>query len=306
MGKFERLYTFLLAAEDKNFTKVGKQLGISNVAVSKQINALESEVGMQLFIRSTKQVILTEAGEICYERAKKIAHEMQEMDALFSELRFEPAGPLKVGTSRFFAEKFIIPNLPEFLNKYSKIEMTLEYLERPPDLAKEELDVNIGHRYVGGPNDIIRRVGSSIYVLCASPQYLTRFGVPKHPQDLQKHRYLTHRMRNPDNVLIFDKGLEILVKPYLYFNDSLFMKSSALQGLGIIKLHKYAVAEELKRGTLVEVLQGFDTSEQVLYLAYQPYRHLQAKIRAFIDFFVPKISLEDFQFYHEDTQPSNL
>lgn len=288
MSKYERLATFILVADEKSFAKAGKIIGISNVAIAKQINNLEDELGVPLFIRTTKSILLTEAGKLCYEQAKQISKEMHEMDILFSGLRKEPFGPFKIGVSRYLSENFIIPHLLEFLEKYPKIEITLEHMERLSDLEKEGIDINIGHKYVGGLNDIIRRIGSTRYVLAASPRYLEKFGTPKNPHDLKKHRYLTHRMRIPNDTLKFDQQ-EVTLKPFLFFNDSSLMKTSALNHLGIIKLHRYTLKDELEKGTLVEILNGFDTSEQTLYLAYKPYRKVEAKIRCFIDFFLPKI-----------------
>ncbi|MFA6916799.1 MAG: LysR family transcriptional regulator [Parachlamydiales bacterium] len=294
MKRLEHLTTFLTVVKETSFAAAGRILGISTAAVCKQINALEKELGVQLLIRSTRRLNLTEAGHLYYIEAEKISAQINEMDALFSKVRGEPSGLLKIGTSRHFAAHHLFPHLPSFLEKYPKITLKIENIERIPDLTKEEIDINMGHRFVGGPNDIIKKIGSTKYVMCASPGYLKKFGIPKNPKELGKHRFITHTMRDPNNVLTFDQGLEIVLKPYLYFNDSMLMTESALQGMGIIKTHRPVVLSYLNAGELVEILQGFDTSEQPLYLAYQPFKHMQAKVRHFIDYFVPKIRAEYF------------
>lgn len=103
---------------------------------------------------------------------------------------------------------------------------------------------------------------------------------------------MTHRCRNPDNVLNFNKGKQIQLDPYMRFNDTLLMKLCAIQGLGIVKMHAYAVADALEKKQLVEILKGFDDSVHPIYLCYQPSRFVQPKIRRFIDFFVSKMPKE--------------
>lgn len=292
MNKLEHLTTFLIVVRESSFAAAGRVLGISTAAVCKQINNLEKNLGVQLLLRTTRKLTLTDAGHLYYKEAEKISLQINELDALFTEVRGEPSGVLKIGTSRHFAIQNLFPYIPEFLEKYPKITLKIENIERIPDLTKEQIDINMGHRFVGGSNDIIKKIGVTKYVLCASPQYLKQFGTPKKPKDLTKHRYITHTMREPNNVLVFDGGMEIVVQPHLYFNDSVLMTESALKGMGIIKTHYPVISNFLRSGELVEILKGFDTSPQPLYLAYQPLKHMQAKVRHFIDFFVPKIRLD--------------
>src|SRR5262249_11818606 len=100
--------------------------------------------------------------------------------------------------------------------------------------------------------------------------------------------------RSPDNVLQFKKGKQIQLEPYMRFNDTLLMKLCAIQGLGIVKMHAYAVADAIEKKQLVEVLKGFDDSVHPIYLCYQPARFVHPKIRHFIDFFVGKMPKEDY------------
>ena len=298
MSKLERLQTFVMVVEENSFSAASKRLKISNVAVTKQINALEADLGVQLLLRTTRKLNLTEAGRLCYEHAKTLSYQVQELEGAFSAMRAEPIGSLKVGCAPYMAQNYIIPHLSEFLKLYPKISLSLELNERIVDLAKERVDINIGHNLqaiTSDTQDIVRSVGSTRYVLCASPTYLERFGIPKKPKDLIKHRYITHSTRNPDNLLIFDNGVEVILKPYLGINDSRLMKFYAIQGEGIIKLHHYVLANELKEGKLIEILHGFDTNIFQIYLGYQPFKHMQTKIRHFIDFFIPKINITDYE-----------
>jgi DNA-binding transcriptional LysR family regulator len=110
----------------------------------------------------------------------------------------------------------------------------------------------------------------------------------KKPEDLIKHHYITHSMRVPADVLSFDNGQEIQIKPALWLNDAQAMLMCAIQDMGIVKLHDYMVTEALAKKQLVEVLSAYHKKEQPIYLYYQPSRYLQPKIRCFIDFYLER------------------
>jgi DNA-binding transcriptional LysR family regulator len=131
-----------------------------------------------------------------------------------------------------------------------------------------------------------RRVSSTRYILCASPSYIEKNGMPKTPQELSQHFYITHSMRKPNNVVTFKNEEKITLEPKLKLNDSFAMRESAILGLGIIKVHDYIVTDALKDGRLVELLQEYQEPEQSIFLYYQSGRYLLPKIRRFIDFFV--------------------
>jgi DNA-binding transcriptional LysR family regulator len=294
MGHLKRLTIFVKVVEENSFAGAARSLGITNAAVSKQVIALEDELKTQLLQRTTRRLDLTEAGKIYYDHAKRIVKEIDEIESLFLDMKAEPAGHLIVASARHFASVYLVPHLDEFLARYPKVSLELHILERITNLEREGIDINVGHAFVGGPDDIHRKIATTKYAYCASPAYLKKFGVPTKPEDLHNHRYITHQMRKPNNVLIFRDGKEIQLEPFLRINDSKIMIECARQGLGIIKLHRYAMAEEIKKGELQEVLEGWDTSIQPIYLCYQPQRYLHPKIRHFIDFFLTKISSERF------------
>lgn len=296
MNQLKRLNIFIKVIEEMSFAGAARKLGITNAAVSKQVIALEDDLKVQLLRRTTRKLEITEFGKIYYEHAKRIANELQEIENLFFDIRSEPSGNLKIASSWHFAECYLIPNLEEFLNLYPKLKVEMIIMERVPDLAKEGIDLNMGHTFVGGPDDIHKKIAETKYAYCAAPIYLKNYGTPQVPEDLLKHRYITHRNRVPDNTLKFRDGKEIRLEPFLRIDDSRIMIACAKQGLGIIKLHKYAVQEAIRKKELVEVLKGWDTSVQPIYICYQPHRYVQPKIRRFIDFFSSKVSDNKFDY----------
>ncbi|HAZ7572965.1 LysR family transcriptional regulator [Legionella sp. PATHC032] len=285
MSKFDQITYFIAVVEEHGFAAAARKFGVSTAAVSRQIARLEAELKAELLVRTTRKLSLTEIGARYYQQCKKALLELNEADIAIANSHNEAVGILNVTSSRYFAMRFILPYLPEFMDLNRKLQIKIELAERFPDLAQESVDVLFGVSMEGPPELVRKRVSTTRYVLCASPDYLAKNGIPKIPSDLAKHRYITHSMRNPDNLITFKGGEQIYVEPVLWLNDSRALCECAILGIGIIKLHEYIVAEALQDGRLIEILPEFRESNLSVYLYYQASRYLQPKIRRFIDFF---------------------
>jgi DNA-binding transcriptional LysR family regulator len=288
ISKIDRILTFIQVIEANSFIAASKKLGISNAAVSKQISLLEEELGVLLLHRSTRKLSLTEAGAMYFELSKKMVDNVKEMDNLISEVKGEPMGQLKVVSQRHFGEEFIVPYLKDFLLGYPKIRLNLGLGEYIPDLEKEGIDILIGMSIPTSLNEIQKKIGTTHYIMCASPEYLKKYGRPTAPKDMLKHHYINHAIRRPVNYLKFKDNEEILLEPYLLLNDTRAMRESAIQGLGIVKLHAYVVNEAIAEGKLVEVLKNYAEPIQPIYVSYPAQRIVPPKIRTFINYFVNK------------------
>ncbi|CUI16150.1 putative transcriptional regulator [Candidatus Protochlamydia naegleriophila] len=290
MPSIERLQTFVKVVEANSFVAVADQMKLSRAAISKQMSALEEEVGIKLIERTTRRLRLTETGEHYYKQSKEILNKLDEMENLALTLRKEPIGTLTLFCSRYFGEQYVVPHLGEFIQAYPKIKLNVQLGERIPDAAKEEIDIVIGMSISGPPEVIQRTISKTRYVLCASPTYLQQFGIPQKPLDLIEHRYLTHSMRTPDHLLTFGEEMHIHLDPFLRLNDAASLFTCALQGIGIVKLHYYMVEQALKEGTLVEVLKPYNQEIYPIYLYHLQNRYLTPKIRHFIDFLLTKVN----------------
>ncbi len=289
MTDFAQIKTFVLVSELGSLAAAARAIGISPAAVSKQLTRLEAELGMQLLIRSTRKLELTEVGINYCLQCKRILEEIEAASDLISQIKTVPKGILKVVSGRHFAISYIVPHVKEFLFKYPKIELNLELAERIPDLNTEAIDVLIGMSISPNENAIQKRIGTTSYSLCASPDYLEKFGVPEKPEDLKNHRYIAHSMRKPDNELIFHNKESVTLTPTLRVNDAETMLNFALDGLGIVKLHHYVVKKHLEQGSLYELLTSYNTSEVPIYVAYPQRRFIPSKVRCFIDFITEKM-----------------
>jgi DNA-binding transcriptional LysR family regulator len=289
MADLSHIKTFVLISELGSLAAAARTLGISSAAVSKQLTKLEEELGLQLLIRSTRKLELTEIGASYYLQCKRILEEVEAASALISQIKVVPNGILKVVSGRHFATSYIVPHVREFLLKYPHIELNLELAERVPDLSAEAIDVLVGMSISATGDAIQKRIATTFYSLCASPGYLKQFGIPEKPEDLKNHRYIAHSMRKPDNELLFHNKEKVVLSPYLRVNDTETMLNFALDGLGIVRLHHYLVKKYLEQGSLCELLGSHTTSEVPIYVAYPQRRFIASKVRCFIDFIIGKM-----------------
>lgn len=283
MNTLGLIQTFCKVAQYRSFTAVAKQLAISAAAVSKQISLLEADLGATLLERTTRKVSLTAVGEAYYREAQGILQALEQAKTVVMASQAEPIGTLRIKSSRFFAENIILPRMPDFTHQYPQIIVDMQIAEEVPHLLAEELDVVYGMSMQVASNSIQKKITTTRYVFVASPKYLERHGYPKKPADLQKHAYLTHSMREPNNSWTFASQETIHLNPILYLNDAAALCESACRGLGIVALHHYQVAKCLEEGTLIEL---FPENKQLIipvYLFYHPARFLQPKLRVWIE-----------------------
>lgn len=285
MSKFDRITFFISVVDEHGFAAAARKTGVSTAAVSRQVTALENELGIQLLHRTTRQISLTDVGKNYYLQCKKILGELEQAETEMAASKKEATGTLTIMANRYFAMTHILPKLSDFTKQNPKLHIDLQLAERFPNLDKEGIDILFGVSIEGSPELVRRRVTTTRYVLCASPSYLKKYGTPKKPSDLSQHRYITHSFRKPDNVIYFKDKKEIQVNPVLHINDSSALQECAIYGMGIVNLHDYMVTDAIKSKKLIEILREFQEPQKNIYLYYQQSRYLQPKIRKFIDFY---------------------
>lgn len=289
MVSVSQIKTFVLISERQSFARAARELGLSSAAVSKQLILLEKELGLQLIIRTTRSVELTEMGKSYLEQCKRILEEIDIATSLVEQMKTTPKGFLKVMSGHYFAASYIVPHLREFLALFPDIHIHLELVERIPDFNEELVDVLIGLSVSATGNVIQRKIATTRCCFCASPSYLDEFGTPKVPKDLTNHRHIIHSMRNPSDVLIFPNKEQVRIDPYICVNDSKTMVKLAQEGLGVVKAHYPLVRELLEQNKLVELLSEYVEREIPLYVAFPERRYVPSKVRSFIDFILTKV-----------------
>lgn len=277
------MQTFYQVATHQSLTMASRALGLSVAAVSKQINQLEIQLGVVLFTRSTRKVALTSIGEAYYHEVQNVFGALEQADSVINSVKAKPRGRLRVKSARFFAEKIILPRLPLFQQQYPDIVVDLQIAEEIPHLIEENLDVVFGMSVLLPTQAMQKKISSTRYVFCASPAYLGHYGYPKHLDDLQHHRYITHSMRQPNDEWVFPSGEKVLFKPSLYLNDAEAIVSCVKQGLGIALVHAYQIAESLASKEVLMLFPSLEMPMVPIFLYYHPARFMQPKVRVWID-----------------------
>lgn len=285
MNKLECIYAFIAVIEENGFAAAAKKHKVSTAAISRQISTLETHLGVSLLKRTTRKVSLTDHGQLYFMECKQTLAGLANAEALLTSSKQEARGQLHILSSPHFAENYLLPKLQTFMHSHPLLTVKIDLSERFPDFGKETVDIAFGIS-MEGPAELVRRqVASTRYVLCAAPSYLEKYGTPQTPKDLIKHQYITHTMRQPDDMIMLEGNNPIFVQPVLWLNDTRAMCESAILGLGIVRLHDYVVNDALAQGTLSEILPDFHRQTVPIYLYYQKSRFLQPKIRKCIDYF---------------------
>src|SRR6266568_3027961 len=187
---WDKLKVFHAAAEAGSFTHAGEQLGLSQSAVSRQVSALEQELGVSLFHRHARGLILTEQGELLHRTAHEVFMKLEAARAKLTDSRERPNGELRITTTPGIGVHWLTPRLGEFLDLYPEIHITLITSDEELDLAMREADVAVRLRQPVQPDLIQRKLFSVHFHAYASPDYLKRFGTPRNHEELDKHRIL--------------------------------------------------------------------------------------------------------------------
>ena len=284
MNTLGLIQTFSKVVQCASFTAAAKELDISAAAVSKQISLLEAELGVMLLHRTTRQVSLTETGETYYREVQLVLLALDKASGVIAAAKDEPSGLLRVKSARYFAEHIIIPRLAEYRATYPQVVVDLQIAEQIPHLLEEDLDVVFGMSAQVASNSIQKKITTTRYVFCASPKYLMAQGTPNQPADLAGHHYITHTMREPNDRWIFPSGETVYLKPVLYLNDAQAMLECAVNGLGVVALHHYQVAQALAKKELVEILASYRLPLIPVFLYYHPGRYMQPKVKTWVEF----------------------
>jgi DNA-binding transcriptional LysR family regulator len=293
MDKLKLMQTFKVIVEEGSIIQAAKKLGITKAAASKHLIELESNLNASLLIRSTRTQKLTEVGSEYYHSLRKIFTAIAETENNIFKSQEKPSGTLRITSHRYFGQQYIAPYLEEFCELYPQLRIDLELAERFPNLEQEEIDILFGIGYEGYDSLVRKKIASAYPILCASPLYLQKFGLPKRIEDLKSHRYITHSIREQDKITY--KNINIYLEPQTRLNDAQAMVQYAIKGLGIVKLHDYLVNEHIKNGELVEILAEFREPIKSIYVFYQKQNIIQPKIRCFLDFVYQKMNIENLE-----------
>ncbi|MGF6128552.1 DNA-binding transcriptional LysR family regulator [Pseudomonas frederiksbergensis] len=288
MNKLELLRTFVRVSEMSSFTLAGESLGLPRSTVSEHVQALEALLGTRLLHRTTRKVQATQDGLVLYERSKDLLSHMDEIEGLFKQDEASLAGRIRIDMPSIMARRFVMPRLPEFMDKHPHLELEISSTDRRVDLLSEGFDCVVR---VGAQPDqsvVARRVCDFAMVNCASPAYLQRYGVPRQLEDLAEHR-LVHYVgvlgSRSEGFEYEEEGKlhRVAMAGSITVNNSDGYESACLGGFGLIQAPVMGMQPYLLSGELIEVLPQWRAPSMEVSMLYARQRHLPLRVRAFMD-----------------------
>ncbi len=294
---FARLGVFLEVAEHGSFSAAGRLLGLSPSSVSRQIDALEDELGVQLFLRTTRALSLTEAGELLTGRAGALVGELQQLREELGHHAREPRGLLRISTSLTLGRRTLVPALPRLLARHPELRVELSMSNRFVDPVGEGFDLLVRLGRLRDSTLIARRLADHARVLVASPLYLERRGRPRRLSDLSDHECLHTRYESGGSTWRFRRAGEerrVRISGSFAADDADARLEVCLQGVGIALLPRWMVDSQLDDGSLVQVLPGFQATatefDPGIFAIHASGTRTPAKVRAALDFLVEVFS----------------
>ncbi|HAA92053.1 MAG: LysR family transcriptional regulator [Rhodospirillaceae bacterium] len=286
---------FVMAAEMLNISAAGRQLGLAPAVASARLSKLEKQLGADLLHRSTRKVSLSTEGADFLPYAKDILAQEDAARAALGHTSEEVTGTLRFAASSTFAQLFIAPILPEFLDRYPGVNLDLKLSDTRIDLVEGGFDLALRNFAIEDSNLRARKLAEDTRILCAAPEYLTRRGHPQTPEELIEHQLLIYMFR-PARKLISGTGAPPGTFPppgannRIICDDGTSMRIATAAGVGISMNSLWSVHKELKDGTLVRVLPDYEVDDRsAIWLVYPKSNVLTAKVRVFIDFLLEKI-----------------
>lgn len=277
------LLEFIYVAENSGFSAAAESLKVSKSHVSKQVTRLENQLQVRLLNRTTRKVTLTDAGKVLYERSKNIFSDLDDIFTEVTQIQNEPTGTLRISVAGAFAEEYLAEIFSSFLKKNSKIKLEINFSERFVDLIEEHYDLAIRYGKLENSSLVSKKIATRQEFICASPEYISKNGVPLTPKDLIKHNCLIGHS-DTWNIVNNNKKQNIKVTGTWKSNNPRALKTAVINGLGIAKLPGAYVFDAIKSGELISLLQENTKKDQDIWVIYPQKRHLPQKTRLLIDY----------------------
>jgi DNA-binding transcriptional LysR family regulator len=298
MGELEAIRVFLAVAAQQSFAGAARQLGMTPASVTRTIAALEAQLGVQLLVRTTRQVSLTSAGALYAARAAPHADGLAAAAAETRDAQGLISGRLRISAPLSLGVKVLPLVLSQFAEQHPEMHLDISLSDAFVDIVEEDFDLAI--RISGPPNDkstIWRKICKVPRLLVATPAYLRAHGTPERPEDLADHACLGYRDDLRDEVWHLTSGKERRshkVHGHLSTNNGDLLAGLVLRDEGIGLLPRFIIEDALKAGRMIPLLPDWEAPELWLTLYYPPYEQLPLRVATFSDFFeahVAKIGL---------------
>lgn len=283
MDRWQAMRIFVKVAEAASFAEAARQLNMSAPAVTRAVAALEEAIGARLFVRTTRSVKLTEGGNRYLEDCRRILADIVEAEAAAAGSYATPTGTLSITASLLFGQMHVLPILLNYLDTFPTMTVRSLFVDRPVNIIDEGIDVaiRIGHLPDSGFTAI--RVGSVRRVVCGSPGYFEKHGIPQTPADLRHHKIAISTAAWASTDWRFAQDQRVTVRPTLQCNTNDTGIRAAIADWGLTRALHYQVGPALADGKLRIVLEAFEEEPVPIHVLHPEGRHASAKVRAFVD-----------------------
>lgn len=287
MDRLTAMYAFRAVVDHGGYAAAARALGRSKTGLSKAVTDLESHLGVRLLQRSTRKVVVTEAGRQYYVRCVQILADLEDSEGETRDAQGANSGHIRMVAPQTFGELYLVPLLCEFLAAEPGISLELMLLDRFVDLVEERFDIAVRSADLAESSLVARRLGDMRPMACASPVYLARHGHPAVPQDLVVHNCIIDTNLRQPRVWTFEKAgirTSVPVRGHFVVNSANAVRVMALEGHGVALCPDFVVAADIAGGALVRLLADFATAPRGIHVVYPHRRHLARRLRALIDF----------------------
>lgn len=289
MANWEGVSEFVAVVDTNSFTEAAKKLKTSVAQVSRRVSALEERLAVKLLVRTTRKVSVTEAGQTYYQHCRNLVEGLETAELAVTQMQTTPKGLLKITAPVAYGESHIAPLLTEFLQQYPLVDLELKLTNNRVDLIESGMDVAIRLGHLQDSSLIAKRLASRQLYVCATAEYLEKYGIPYTLSELDKHNCLvgsSEHWRFKEN----RREKSIKVSGRIHCNSGFALFNAAINSLGLVQLPDYYVKEALASGQLVEVLSDYRDDREGVWALYPNNRNLSPKVRLVIDFLSEKLS----------------
>jgi DNA-binding transcriptional LysR family regulator len=289
MDKLKCMEALVCVVETGNFTLAGNKLGITTVMIGRQIRQLEELLGTRLLKRDTRKQSLTEAGELFYHSARQILGDVARAQEAVLDVETEPRGRLRVATPISMGSSIIAPLIAKYQLRFPQVEIELVLGNGMVDLIEEGIDLSVRVGALPDSGMVARALRPYQNRICAAPDYLARAGTPLQWTDLAKHRCLEHQAWQPEWIGADGSTLAWPVQQAFSANDGYALRAAALAGAGLILQPEVMLAEAIRNGDLVVVLDDYVPPPIPVHLLYLQDPYPRRRLASLVDFLVAEL-----------------
>lgn len=287
MDQLKAMHLYCRIVETGQLSIAADQLNLSKGAVSKQLAKLETHLGGRLLNRTTRRITPTEVGIAFYERAKQILESVEEAECVVSGLTSKPRGTLRINAPMSFGARFLGELLAKYQEQYSHVSIEVDLHDRKIDMVDEGYDLVLRVGELEDSTLVARKLAYCHIVLCASPAYLKKYGEPRKPSDLKKHRCLLYSYTDSTKQWIFENSdgikKQIPVNSSFLANNGNLICDAVANNMGIAWLPTFIAGDAIKSGKIKVILEEWSPKPMDISLLYPSKKHLSAKVRTFVD-----------------------